>query len=98
MNNKEFKIKENSWLAKIAAKKLHAKSVAIVVGNTIHLCHTTKEEFLLDEKWLKHELCHIEQYKKYGLNGFIVRYLWESIHTGYYNNRFEIEARNAEEL
>jgi len=28
----------------------------------------------------------------------LVKYLWESIRKGYYNNRFEVEARKAEEL
>ena len=85
-------------LAKIAAKKLGAKSVAMVLGKTIHLCNTTKAEFLLDEKWVKHELCHIKQFKEHGYFLFVVKYLWESIRKGYYNNRFEVVARNAEAL
>ena len=85
-------------LAKIAAKKLGAKSVAMVLGKTIHLCNTTKAGFLLDEKWVKHELCHIKQFKEHGYFLFVVKYLWESIRKGYYNNRFEVEARNAEAL
>ena len=85
-------------LAKIAAKKLGAKSVAMVLGKTIHLCNTTKAEFLFDEKWVKHELCHIKQFKEHGYFLFVVKYLWESIRKGYYNNRFEVEARNAEAL
>ena len=98
LNNKEFIIKENSWLAKIAAKKLKANAVAMVLGNTIHLHNTTKSAFLQDEKWVKHELCHIRQFKQHGYVGFISKYLWESIRKGYYNNRFEVEARKAEEL
>ena len=85
-------------LAKIAAKKLGTKSVAMVLGKTIHLCNTTKAQFLLDEKWVKHELCHIKQFKEHGYVGFITKYIWESIRKGYYNNRFEVEAREAEEL
>jgi hypothetical protein len=42
-------------------------------------------------------LKHIEQYRRYGIARFIVLYLVESIKKGYYNNRFEIEARKAEE-
>ena len=98
MNSTDFIIKENSWLAKIAAKKLGTKSVAMVLGKTIHLCNTTKAGFLLDEKWVKHELCHIKQFKEHGYFLFVVKYLWESIRKGYYNNRFEVEARNAEAL
>jgi hypothetical protein len=32
------KIKENSWLAHIAARKLRCSQVAMVIGKTIHLC------------------------------------------------------------
>jgi hypothetical protein len=98
LNNTSFRIKENSWLAKIAAKKLRSSSVAMVLGNTIHLHNTSKEEFLQDKKWLKHELCHIEQFKKHGYIIFLIKYLWESLKKGYYNNKYEIAARAAEEL
>jgi hypothetical protein len=98
LNSKEFNIKENSWLAKIAAKKLRAGSIAMVMGKTIHLHNTTKAEFLKDERWVKHELCHIKQFKDHGYFLFVVKYLWESLRKGYYNNRFEVEARKAEEL
>ena len=98
MNNKNFIIKENSWLAKIAAIKLGTEAVAMVLGKTIHLYNTTEAEFLQDEKWVKHELCHIRQFKEHGYFLFLVKYIWESIRKGYYNNRFEVEARKAEEL
>ena len=98
LNRHYINIKENSWLAKIAAIKLGTKAVAMVLGKTIHLHNTTKTDFLKDERWLKHELCHIKQFKEHGYVGFIVKYIWESIRKGYYNNRFEVDARNAEEL
>jgi len=91
-------IKENSWLAKIAAWKLSSQSVAIVLGNTIHLHNTTKEDFLQNGKWVKHELCHIQQFRQHGHIGFIAKYLLESVRKGYYNNKFEVEARAAEQL
>ena len=96
MANEQFTIKENSWLAKIAAKKIRTSAVAMVLGNTIHLYNTSKAEFLQNEKWVKHELCHIRQYRQHGFAVFIIKYLWESIQKGYYNNRFEVEARAAE--
>ncbi len=91
-------IKENSWIARLAAKKLHAGNVAIVIGRTIHLYNVTKQELLKNEKWLKHELCHIKQFQQYGFITFIAKYLWESINKGYFNNKFEVEARRAENL
>lgn len=93
----ELLIKENSWIAKLAAKKLGCENVAITVGKTIHLYHVSKQDFLKDNKWVKHELCHLEQFKKYGFFSFILKYLWESLKAGYYNNKFEAEARRAED-
>lgn len=90
-------IKENSWVAKLAAKRLNVPQVAIVLGSTIHLYNTTQQQFLQNEKWVKHELCHIQQFKRYGYINFIVKYLWQSIRNGYQNNKYEIEAREAEE-
>ena len=98
MENKDIKIKENSRLARIAAWKLGTGNVAMVLGKTIHLYNISKEEFLKDEKWVKHEMCHVQQYRQHGYIGFIAKYLWESMRRGYYNNRFEVAARAAEEL
>jgi hypothetical protein len=92
----EFLIKENSWIAKLAAKKLQTENVAITIGKTIHLHHVSKDDFLKDEKWVRHEMCHVQQFKKYGFFNFIIKYLWESWKVGYYNNKFEAEARKAE--
>lgn len=96
MNDSNFRIKENSWLAYIAAKKLRTASVAFVLGKTIHLHNTTKEEFLNHPTWLKHELCHVQQFKQHGFFMFVIKYLYESIKVGYYNNKYEVEAREAE--
>ena len=98
MANEKFTIKEYSLLAAIAAKKLKEKSVAMVLGNTIHLHNISKEIFLQNRKWVKHELCHIQQFRQHGYVVFIIKYLWESIREGYYNNRFEVAARAAEKL
>ena len=92
----DYFIRENSWIAKMAAFKLRSARVAIVIGDTIHLHNTTKEDFLKDERWVKHELCHIMQFRKYGFFNFIFKYLLESIKHGYYNNKYEVEARSAE--
>ena len=55
-----------------------------------------EKDFLKNEKWVKHEMCHIQQFKKFGFFKFIYQYLRESARVGYYNNRFEAEARKAE--
>ena len=91
-------IKENSWIAKLAAKKLQANNMAIVIGKTIHLHNATRHDLLQNEKWLKHEMCHIMQFQQYGFITFIAMYLWQSLLHGYHNNKFEVEAREAENL
>lgn len=96
MENFNYRVKEKSFVARLAALKLGVQSVAIVVGKTIHLHNCSKENFLQDSRWVKHELCHIKQFREHGFFTFITKYIAESIRHGYYNNRFEIEARAAE--
>ncbi|MBS1496833.1 MAG: DUF4157 domain-containing protein [Bacteroidetes bacterium] len=96
MNRPDYTIKENSWLAKIACKKLGTQNVAMVLGKTIHLYRVSAADFLKDECWVKHELCHINQFKQHGYFMFIIKYLYESLKHGYYNNKYEVEARAAE--
>jgi hypothetical protein len=92
----ELKIKESSFIARIAANKLKCRQVAIVVGETIHLHNTSRQEFLSNLSWVRHEMAHLEQFKRYGTLNFLLLYLLESIRKGYRNNRYEIEARLAE--
>lgn len=91
-----YHIKTASKRAWLAAKMLKANQVAIVFGNTIYLHNTSKETFEANKPWLRHELKHIEQYQQLGYWRFILLYLLETLQHGYYNNRFEIEARAAE--
>lgn len=91
-----YHIKERSLIARLAAWKLNCNKVAIVIGKTIHLHKTQQQEFLEDKQWLLHELKHIEQFRRHGLLPFIFLYLWESLRHGYINNKYEIEARAAE--
>lgn len=92
----QVRIKENSWLAMLAAKQLRTKSVAVVFGTTIYLWQTKKEDFLKNTRWVKHEIAHVHQYKKIGFIPFLMLYLFEAVKHGYYNNRFEREARQRE--
>ncbi|MBO9617447.1 MAG: DUF4157 domain-containing protein [Niabella sp.] len=91
-----FRIKENSFPARLAARKLKSKTIAMVIGHTIHLYGATRAEFLTDERWLRHELKHIEQYERYGLLGFLFRYILQTARYGYHNCPLEREARAAE--
>ena len=89
----KVRIKENSWVAKMAAAKMKADKVAIVFGSTIHLHNTSRQEFLNDTDWVCHELKHVEQYKQNGFAGFLTKYVFDWMKNGYYNNKFEVEAR-----
>lgn len=93
---KYFTIKENSILAKMAMWKLQSHNMAIVFGRCIHLYGVSKEEFLFNERWLRHELKHIEQYERLGFVRFILTYLWQTLRVGYDKCGLECEAREAE--
>ncbi|TDH24082.1 DUF4157 domain-containing protein [Segetibacter sp. 3557_3] len=92
----QVKIRENSWLAYLAARQLKADCVAMVIGRTIHLHNTSRETFLSNKRWVCHEMAHVKQYQQYGIFRFLVLYLLESFRKGYLNNRFEVEARARE--
>jgi len=89
-------VKENAWIAFIAAKVLRSKSVAIVINRTIYLHNTGYNNFIKNRSWLLHELKHVEQYQRYGVTRFLLLYVYETILNGYKQNRFEVEARDGE--
>jgi len=90
-----LRIKENSFFARLACRVLKSANVAMVLGKTIHLSGVSREEFLRNRPWVAHELCHVRQFQEHGYFGFLGRYLLESFRNGYYNNKFEVEAREA---
>lgn len=89
-------IKENSWIAKLAARKLKGNNAAIVLGRTIYIYGVSKERFLANKRWLRHELKHVEQFERYGFFTFLFKYVWHSLFHGYHDCCFECEAREAE--
>ena len=93
----KIKIKEKTLFARAAAYQLKCKTVAAVLGDTIHLWNISRDEFLRRESWVMHEVEHVRQYQRHGFFPFVVMYLWECARVGYYNNRFEKEARLVEE-
>ena len=87
----------HSGLAKIVGR-MHGEEedYAITVGRTIFLS-CSKDDFLSDTPWVRHEFTHVQQYKKYGILEFAKRYLFSAIF--YHNYRkipFEKEAIAAE--
>ena len=93
-----IKLVPNSWLARLAAKKLGAQSAALVLGHTIHLFNITEQEFKSSPRLVRHELKHVEQYQRLGLIKFLWLYGWYSLRYGYINNPLEAEARKAEDI
>lgn len=92
----KVKIKEQTLYSKAAARFLKSQRVAVVFGRTIHLWNISRKDFLKDSPWVVHELEHVRQFQHYGVLRFSVMYLIEITRNGYYNNRFEKEAREAE--
>lgn len=92
----KIRIKEYSFFARMAARKLKCDTVAAVLGNTIHLWNISRDDFLKRRSWVVHEVEHVRQYQRHGVLLFCLLYLWESVRKGYYNNRFEVAARKAE--
>ncbi len=90
------RIKENSFRARLACRHLGYSHVAMVVGRTIYLHNVSVETFLARPSWVVHELKHVDQYREHGLLGFLWKYLRDYLKNGYWNNRFEREARAAE--
>ena len=91
----KYKIVENSPFARIARLVLKSSNVAMVLGKTIHLSGVKRDRFLQDSGWLAHELCHIRQFQEHGYLRFLWLYLRESMRVGYWNNKYEVEARIA---
>jgi hypothetical protein len=84
----------NSPLARVARLVLgRAPRVAMVLGKTVHLSGASREEFLADPEWVAHEEVHLRQVRDLGLARFLFHYLVESARVGYYQNKFEVEAR-----
>ncbi len=67
----------------------------MVLGKSIHLSGVDRDTFLNDIGWFEHELCHIRQFQEHGFFRFLWLYLKESWRVGYYNNKYEVEAREA---
>jgi hypothetical protein len=95
-DGRRIPVRAASFLARIAAYLLRANQLAMVIGSTIYLHGVDVNTFRANASWVRHELCHVEQYRRYGVVPFLCLYLWESMRVGYYRNRFEVEARAAE--
>lgn len=94
---KKVVIKQDAWIARLAAKKLKTANAAMVIGNTIYLHGVSKDRFLSDPAWVRHELTHVDQYRKSGILLFLLKYLYQCSRFGYYNAPLEKAARLGEQ-
>lgn len=92
----EFKVVERSLLARIARMVLRSPQVAMVLGSTVYLSGVNREAFLRSRRWVRHEMCHIRQFREHGFFRFLWLYCAESFRKGYYMNKYEVEAREEE--
>jgi hypothetical protein len=77
---------EHSWFA-----RLHANAIATTRRGRIYL-RGSAAEFYSNPPLMLHEYCHvIRQWQPGTLT--VARYLAEWLRRGYWNNRFEVEAR-----
>lgn len=83
-------------MAKIAARRMKSPALAMVIGSTIHLHGASRGQFLSDIEWVRHEACHVLQYREYGIFRFLYLYIREYLRNGYVDNSFEVAARAAE--
>ena len=77
---------EHSWFV-----RLHGRAVATTRRGRIYL-RGSAADFFSNPALMLHEFCHvIRQWETGELTA--ARYVLECLHRGYWNNRFEIEAR-----
>lgn len=92
-----IKVKPNSIFAQIAHYILGGKgATAITFGSVIHIYGCDVHTFLLNKRWVRHEIHHTLQYRTIGYISFLWKYVIESLIKGYYNNKYEVAARNSE--
>jgi hypothetical protein len=93
--SQKVRIKENSKIARLAARINGEKTYAITFGKTIFVS-CKKEDFYAKDWWVKHELTHVAQYEKHGILPFLSKYLYHSVFRRNSENPFEKEAEDAE--
>ena len=93
--SQKIRVVENSKFAKLLAKVKKEKKYAVTFGKTIYISGS-KEQFFADSWWLRHELTHVEQYRRHGVLRFLLLYLVYSVIHKYDEIPFEKEAIAAE--
>ena len=87
----QVKVIEHSWLV-----RLHGRAVATTRPQRIYL-RGSAAEFFANPWLILHEYCHVIRQWQCG-QLTVARYLIECLRHGYWNNRFEVEAREFADL
>lgn len=88
------KLKTDTLVSKVAFRLIRShknKAIASAINKTIHLHAITAEAFVERKAFMRHELQHIIQY--HTIRFFVLKYIWETLKKGYFNNKYEVEAR-----
>ncbi|HYM27079.1 MAG TPA: DUF4157 domain-containing protein [Steroidobacteraceae bacterium] len=83
----QVRVIEHSWYARLHGRR----AVATTRRERIYLRGSARE-FFADPRLMLHEYCHVVRQWRGG-RLTVARYLAECLRHGYWNNRFEIEAR-----
>lgn len=80
-----------SKIAKVFMRPSKSEALATTIGKTIHLHNISTQDFIARRAFLRHELQHCIQY--HTIRFFLLKYIWETIRHGYFQNLYEVEAR-----
>lgn len=94
---KLIKIKEGSWRDKFLALWAKVCGTRKIQGfTTFNHSIWIRPDRTDDKQLLAHELMHIKQIDDLGIVEFTYKYVKELIKVGYYDNKYEVQARKAD--
>jgi len=85
-----------NWTAKVIVKVaawITPGTVGVTLWPFIFIYPTVEAQ---NERLIRHEKKHLEQYKRYWIVGFLPLYIYQFIRYGYKDMALEVEARAAE--
>jgi hypothetical protein len=90
-------VRWNRWLLELNCSLVGVDAAAGCASRTI-LLHPSLEGVSPSyvDGILRHELVHVEQFRRWGVLGTYLRYLWQLSRFGYADNALEREARGDE--
>jgi len=81
-----LKVKEKVWPWFFGKGRVNAQAITLYP----YIIYRSEEA---KEQYRKHEMVHVEQVRRLGWLKFYASYLNESRKKGYFNNKYEVEAR-----